>query len=102
MAERGREPDPMSLSRAELAAYLRDHHVVSLWPFAGRALNLSRSSTYGCRDIPTLRLGHLLKVRSAWLEATLFGNESGSSIVVPALKEVLQCLRLDLPDGEAL
>jgi hypothetical protein len=75
MAEGAREPDPTALSRAELVVYLRDHHVVSLWPFAGRALNLSRSSTYGCRDIPTLRLGHLLKVRSVWLEATLFGGE---------------------------
>jgi hypothetical protein len=58
-----------------LVAYLREHHVVSLWPFAGRALNLSRSATYVCPEIPTLRLGHLLKVRSSWLEQTLFGGE---------------------------
>lgn len=74
MSEHSHEPDPTSLSRAELVAYLRDHHVVSLWPFVGRALNLSRSATYGCKEIPTLRLGHLLKVRSAWLEQTLFGG----------------------------
>lgn len=75
MAEHAAEPDPGSLSRAELVAYLREHHVVSLWPFAGRALDLSRSATYGCSQIPTLRLGHLLKVRSSWLEATLFGQD---------------------------
>ncbi len=68
------EPDPRAMERDELRAYLREHHVVSLWPFVGRALNLSRSATYSCREIPTLRLGHLLKVRSAWLEQTLFGE----------------------------
>ena len=69
------EPNPDHLTRDELRAYLREHHVVSLYPFVGRALNLSRSATYSCKDIPTLRLGHLLKVRSAWLEATLFDGE---------------------------
>ena len=69
------EPDPTTLSRDELIAYLREHHVVSLYPFAGRALNLSRSATYGCKEIPTLRLGALKKVRSSWLEKTLFGDE---------------------------
>ena len=69
------EPNPAAMDRDELLAYLREHHVVSLYPFVGRALNLSRSATYGCKEIPTLRLGHLLKVRSAWLEATLFGEE---------------------------
>lgn len=75
MADKPLEPDPDGLSRAELVAYLREHHVVSLWPFTGRALGLSRSATYCCSEIPTLRLGHLLKVRSAWLETTLFGSE---------------------------
>lgn len=70
-----REPDPRTMEREDLRAYLRAHHVVSKWPFCGRALNLSRSSTFACRDIPTLRLGHLLKVRSSWLEQTLFGEE---------------------------
>jgi hypothetical protein len=59
----------------ELRSYLRAHHVVSKWPFTGKALSLSRSTTFACRDIPTLRLGHLLKVRSAWLDQTLFGAE---------------------------
>ncbi len=69
------EPDPVDMPREELLAYLREHHVVSLYPFVGRALNLSRSATYSCSEIPTLRLGHLLKVRSVWLEQTLFGEE---------------------------
>lgn len=72
---KNREPDPATLSRDELVAYLREHHTVSLYPFVSRALNLSRSATYTCKEIPTLRLGHLLKVRSAWLERTLFGDE---------------------------
>jgi hypothetical protein len=69
------EPDPRALSREELLGFLRERHVVSLWPFCGKALSLSRSATYSCREIPTLRLGHLLKVRSAWLEQTLFGED---------------------------
>ncbi len=69
------EPDPATLSRDELVAFLRERHTVSLWPFTGRALGLSRSATYCCTEIPTLRLGHLLKVRSAWLEKTLLGDE---------------------------
>lgn len=71
---RDTEPDPAAMDRDELLAYLRERHVVSLWPFAGRALDLSRSATYSCKEIPTLRLGHLLKVRSSWLEATLFSD----------------------------
>jgi hypothetical protein len=64
------------MSRDELHAYLREHHVVSKWPFAGKTLSLSRSATFSCKEIPTLRLGHLLKVSSAWLEQTLFGGGS--------------------------
>lgn len=66
-----REPDPRAMEREELRAYLRSHHLVTLWPFTGRALDLSRSATFGCKDIERLRLGHLLKVRSSWLEKTL-------------------------------
>ena len=69
------EPDPRSLSREEFVAYLREHRTVTLWPFAGRALGLSRSATYGCPDIKCLRLGHLRKVSRAWLESVLFGGE---------------------------
>ena len=69
------EPDPVGMPRAELLGYLRSHPTVSLWPFAGKALTLSRSATYSCPDIKCLKLGHLRKVSSAWLEATLFGSE---------------------------
>jgi len=72
---RSLEPDPKEMSREELRTYLRSVATVSLWPFAGKALALSRSATYSCRDIKCLRLGHLRKVSSAWLEATLFGSE---------------------------
>ena len=69
------EPDPLQLSREELLAYLHTHPTVSLWPFCGRALSLSRSATYSCHDIKVLRLGHLCKVSSAWLESVLFSEE---------------------------
>jgi hypothetical protein len=69
------EPDPSSLTREELRSYLHSVATVSLWPFAGKALGLSRSLTYSCEQIKCLRLGHLRKVSSAWLEATLFDEE---------------------------
>ena len=69
------EPDPAAMSREELRTYLGEVATVSLWPFAGKALALSRSTTYNCPDIKCLRLGHVRKVSSAWLEATLFGAE---------------------------
>ncbi len=65
------EPDPTSLPRDELRSYLRCHATVSLWPFCGRALGLSRSATYGCPEIKVLRLGHRRLVASTWLEKTL-------------------------------
>jgi hypothetical protein len=69
------EPDPTQLSREELRAYLRSVPTVTLWPFCGKALRLSRSSTYSCSEIKCLRLGHLRKVSSSWLEALIFGEE---------------------------
>ena len=69
------EPDPAAMSREELRTYLGEVATVSLWPFAGKALALSRSTTYSCPDIKCLKLGHVRKVSSAWLEATLFGTE---------------------------
>ena len=69
------EPDPTTMERDELLAFLRSRHTVSLWPFTGRALGLSRSATYGCEQIKVLRLGHLCKVSSVWLEATLLASE---------------------------
>ena len=65
------EPDPSVLSREGLLAYLHAHPTVSLWPFCGRALGLSRSATYGCPQIKVLRLGHRCRVASSWLEKTL-------------------------------
>jgi hypothetical protein len=69
------EPDPTAIGRDELLAYLRSRPTVSLWPFTGRALALSRSATYRCPQIKVLRLGHLCRVSSAWLESVLFGSE---------------------------
>ena len=74
---REREPDPRQLSRKELRAYLQSVPTVSLWPFCGRALSLSRSATYSCAEIKCLRLGHLRKVSSVWLETLLFGQRNG-------------------------
>ena len=76
---RGRivEPDPTQLSREELRSYLRSVSTVSLWPFCGKALGLSRSATYTCEQIKCLRLGHLRKVSSVWLEEFVFGEERG-------------------------
>jgi len=74
-ARRRREPDPCSLSRAELIDYLHHHPTVSLWPFCGRALGLSRSLTYRCEEIKVLRLGHRRLVASSWLERFLFGEQ---------------------------
>jgi hypothetical protein len=65
------EPDPSALPRNELLDYLRCHATVSLWPFCGRALGLSRAATYGCPQIKVLRLGHRCRVASSWLEKTL-------------------------------
>ncbi len=74
------EPDPLSLSREELLSYLRSHPTVSLWPFAGSTLGISRSLTYRLAHEGTIRvlcLGHRRRVSSAWLEATLLaGSEN--------------------------
>lgn len=75
MAIREAEPDPATMSREQFLAYLRSHHTVSLWPFTGRALRLSRSATYKCPDIKVLRLGHLSRVSSSWLEHLLFDGD---------------------------
>jgi hypothetical protein len=45
---------------------------VSLWPAAGRALNLSRSQTYACGrngTIPTRSYGRSKRVPVLWLRA---------------------------------
>lgn len=73
------EPDPQEMAREALRAYLQTHHTVSLWPFTGRALGASRSLAYSLANregtIRVLRVGHSLRVPSAWLETTLFGGE---------------------------
>lgn len=75
MTARESEPNPAQLTREELRDYLRSHATVTLWPFSGRALGLSRSLTYQCGangEIKALRLGHRRRVPSLWLEQTLF------------------------------
>jgi hypothetical protein len=72
------ELDPADMPGDELLAYLRSHPVVTLWPFAGRTLGLSRSATYCCPQIKVLRLGHLCRVSSVWLEALLLGERSAN------------------------
>ena len=70
-----REPDPRDMTRAELFDFLRSRHTSSLWPFAGRALGISRSLTYqlaGTETIRVLRLGHRYRVPCAWPEDALF------------------------------
>ncbi len=75
---RDSEPDPVGMPRDELLAYLRSHPTVSLYPFTSRALGASRSLAYQLAksgDIRVLHLGpHRLRVASAWLEQTLFGE----------------------------
>jgi hypothetical protein len=71
------EPDPVGIPRDDLRAFLKANPTVTLWPFSGRALGLSRSLTYRCATtghIKVLRLGHLYRVSSVWLEHTLFGD----------------------------
>lgn len=75
VALRDPEPDPLVMTREELRTFLGSRATVTLWPFCGRALGLSRSLTYRCAttgDIKVLRLGHRCRVSSAWLEGVLF------------------------------
>ena len=67
------EPDPLTMTRAELASYLRNRSTVSV-PFAGAACDLSRSASYSLArsgDIRAMRLGHRLRVPTTWLERQL-------------------------------
>lgn len=79
---RAAEPDPRTMGRDELAAYLRGVPTTSLWPFAGRALgNLSRPATYRAASrgsIPTLALGCRKRVvASVWLSRALMLDDEG-------------------------
>lgn len=72
-ADDQREPDPRTLTRQELAAYLRSRSTVSV-PFAGACCGISRAASYGAaRDgsLRTLKLGSRLLVPTSWLEQQL-------------------------------
>ena len=76
---RENEPDPVGMSREELLSFLNAHPTVTLWPFTGRALGTSRSLTYALAksgQIRVLALGNRRRVSSAWLEDTLFPEQS--------------------------
>ncbi len=73
------EPDPAALTRAQLAAYLEQVATVTLWPFTGKALSLSRAATYRAAvagSIHALALGRRRVVPSRWLEATLMLDDA--------------------------
>jgi hypothetical protein len=53
---------------------IRSNLVVPLWPHAGKALGLSRGSTYAAAErgqIPTIRIGRVLRVPTRSLEQML-------------------------------
>jgi hypothetical protein len=67
---REREKKAKALSRREIEKELQQKLVVPLWPTAGRALGLSRPTTYSAAakgSIPTTNIGFLKKVSSRWL-----------------------------------
>jgi hypothetical protein len=67
------------MSRAEIAEYLRSTGTVTLWPFTGKALSLSRAATYRAAvagSIHALALGRRRVVPSRWLEATLMLDDT--------------------------
>ena len=71
---RSTEPDPLAMSRAQIAEYLRSTGTVTLWPFTGKTLSLSRAATYRAAvagSIHALALGRRRVVPSRWLEAAL-------------------------------
>jgi hypothetical protein len=67
------KPDPQTISREQLASYLRSRSTVSV-PFAGACCGISRAASYGAAregSLKTLRLGHRLLVPTTWLECQL-------------------------------
>jgi hypothetical protein len=78
-----REPDPTTMSRDELREYLHSTGVVSLWPFTGQALHLSRPTAYRCAGSGAIRVLSLgcraYRVPSFWLEREIFGDDDGGS-----------------------
>lgn len=74
-----REPDPSTLARAEVAAYLKQVVAVTVWPFTGKALGLSRPAAYRAAiagEIHCLRLGRRRVVPAVWLARTLMLDDS--------------------------
>lgn len=72
------EPDPQELTRDELAAYLCRVSTVTVWPFAGQLLGLSRPAAYRAAvagDIRCLSFGRRRVVPSAWLARVLLLDE---------------------------
>jgi hypothetical protein len=58
----------------DLRKLLDENLTVELWPTTGRALGLTRGSTYAAAargDIKTLDFGRLKRVSTAWLKAQL-------------------------------
>ena len=58
----------------EIINEIRSNLVVPLWPHAGKALGLSRGSTYAAAErgqIPTIRIGRVLRVPTRSLEQML-------------------------------
>ena len=58
----------------EIISEIRSNLVVPLWPHAGKALGLSRGSTYSAAErgeIPTIKIGRLLRVPTRALEQML-------------------------------
>jgi hypothetical protein len=63
-----------STSTKDIRQVLDEELAVPLWPTAGRALHLTRGSTYSGAangDIPTFNVGRLKRVSTSWLRAKL-------------------------------
>jgi len=62
------------MDMAEIKRALTEKLAVPLWPTAGQALDLRRGATYRAAaegDIPTLPVGRLKRVSTAWLRQKL-------------------------------
>jgi excisionase family DNA binding protein len=65
----------------EIINEIRSNLVVPLWPHAGKALGLSRGSTYAAaarNEIPTVKFGRLLRVPTRALEQMLDSKRGGA------------------------
>jgi hypothetical protein len=76
-AERVIDPDVRKMSQNEFADWLAQQTSVDLWPTTGRALGLSKPSTYrgaSKGEIRCIRVGRRYIVSARWL-ATALGLE---------------------------